>query len=363
MTTVLDPPHTAAPARPIASYRADLVTALLSAWFAVGLMLDAWAHNNRPGLETFFTPWHAVFYSGYLATAAWLLWVCRGALRAGPRAGLAQVPVGYAPALVALVVFALGAVGDLAWHTAFGIEQALPILFSPTHLVLAASMVVILTTPLRSAAANPDVPSCPGLLRLLPAVLSTAFAATLVMLMLQYANVLTSSPLDVVFNLNYVGGDDTARFVSSLAVTTVVLTLAVLNVARRWRPPVGTATLPYLLVGALSAAVTGLRHPALLGAFVVAGLVIDLVGRSLRPGPDRPVRWFGYAALVPLVTWVTWLVAAFALAGPVDLGPDRPHPEAALELITGAPVLQALIGLLLAAVLVPVKPAVARTRD
>src|SRR5215831_9575017 len=183
MTTVLDTPARGLTTRPFASHRADLVTALLGGWFAVGLMLDAWAHNNLPGLETFFTPWHAVFYSGFLATAGWVLWVCRDALRSGARGrsarsvvgGIADVPVGYAATLVAIVAFALGAVGDLAWHTAFGIERDIAILFSPTHLILVASMFVIVTTPLRSAWANPDVPHCPGLLRLLPAVLSVAF--------------------------------------------------------------------------------------------------------------------------------------------------------------------------------------------
>jgi hypothetical protein len=347
MTTVLEPPASTVTARPTAGYRDDLVTALLGGWFAVGLMLDAWAHNNVPGLETFFTPWHAVFYSGFLATAGWVLWVCRATLRTG----LASVPVGYATTLVAIVAFALGGVGDLAWHTAFGIEQDIAILFSPTHLVLVASMFVIVTTPLRSAWAS--VPHCPGLLRLLPAVLSVAFGATLVLLMLQYSNMLTFAPSGVVFSLT--GGDrgEAAGFVSSLAVTNVVLLLPVLTIARRWRPPVGTATLVYASTGALSAAVSGGRHLSLTYALILSGVVVDLVGRAMRPGPDRPVRWFGYAALIPLITWVTYLVAAFAIAGPVQRQYQGPHAEQALELITGAPLVQALLGVLLAAVLAP----------
>jgi hypothetical protein len=50
---------------PGVGFGTDLVTALLCVWFTLGLFLDAWAHNNLPGLETFFTPWHAVFYSGF----------------------------------------------------------------------------------------------------------------------------------------------------------------------------------------------------------------------------------------------------------------------------------------------------------
>jgi hypothetical protein len=134
--------------------------------------------------------------------------------------------------------------------------------------------------------------------------------------------------------------------------TNLVLTVPLLAVARRWRPPIGTATCVYASVSALSAAVSGLRHLPLFGGMLLAGVVIDVIGRAMRPGPDRPVRWYGYAALAPLVTWVTFLVVAYAIAGPQRPQSDTPHPERALELITGAPLLQALAGVLVAAVLV-----------
>ena len=42
---------------------------VFATWLIVGIFVDGWAHNNdKP--ETFFTPWHALFYSGFLATAA-----------------------------------------------------------------------------------------------------------------------------------------------------------------------------------------------------------------------------------------------------------------------------------------------------
>lgn len=134
--------------RPVASYRTDLVTTLLGAWFTVGLFLDAWAHNNVPNLETFFTPWHAVFYSGFIATAGWIAWTIRGAWQPDRR-GVAAMPIGYASAAVAIAGFAVAGVGDGIWHTVFGIEQSINILFSPTHLGLITSMLVIVTTPVR----------------------------------------------------------------------------------------------------------------------------------------------------------------------------------------------------------------------
>src|SRR5947209_4133421 len=91
--------------QPVASPRANIVTALLGTWFTVGLFLDAWAHNNVPKLETFFTPWHAVFYSGFVATAAWIGWTVRDALRSG-RPDFRSMPAGYASATVAVAGFA-----------------------------------------------------------------------------------------------------------------------------------------------------------------------------------------------------------------------------------------------------------------
>ena len=45
------------------SSRESLAFTVFSLWAVTGLFLDGWSHNHhRP--ETFFTPWHAVLYSG-----------------------------------------------------------------------------------------------------------------------------------------------------------------------------------------------------------------------------------------------------------------------------------------------------------
>src|SRR5215218_702844 len=54
--------------RPRACWGDDLAAALLGTWVVGGLFLDGWAHVNQPGLETFFSPWHAVFYAGFLVS-------------------------------------------------------------------------------------------------------------------------------------------------------------------------------------------------------------------------------------------------------------------------------------------------------
>jgi hypothetical protein len=95
------------------SWRADLVTVVLSAWLIGGLFVDGWAHVTRPQLETFFTPWHVVFYSGFAASALWVGWSVWVRRRPGV-AWREAVPVGYGPALAGLVLFAASGLGDLA---------------------------------------------------------------------------------------------------------------------------------------------------------------------------------------------------------------------------------------------------------
>ena len=279
---------TSAPLTVTASYRSDLVLSILGVWFAVGLMLDAWAHNNVPDLESFFTPWHAVFYSGFAATAGWVLWTCRRAWPDGS-GGLRSVPVGYRPTVIAIGVFAAASAGDLIWHSVFGIEQSLAILFSPTHLLLGAAMITILTTPVRSQWADPTLGRTPGLRRLLPSVLAAAFATALVMLFLQYANALTFPDWEEV--MATASGVFAAHLVASFVVSNVVIVLPLLTLARRWRLPVGAVIIVYLAVAGLAAAVTGFHNVPMIGAFLLAGLCVEVLAIVLGPSVDRPDRY------------------------------------------------------------------------
>ena len=53
-----------------ASRRFDGLVAILSAFFGAGLYLDGWAHVHGHVDQSFFTPWHAALYSGFLVVAA-----------------------------------------------------------------------------------------------------------------------------------------------------------------------------------------------------------------------------------------------------------------------------------------------------
>src|SRR5882757_7159669 len=142
-------PERGAP-RPPASKRFDGMVAILGALFAGGLYLDGWAHVHGHVDQSFFTPWHAVLYSGFLVLGA----VIAGSARAGQRRGLPlreSVPPGYELSLLGVAIFLVGGAADMAWHLVFGIEANVDALFSPTHLVLAVGGVLMASGPFRSA--------------------------------------------------------------------------------------------------------------------------------------------------------------------------------------------------------------------
>ena len=78
-----------------------------------------------------------MLYSGFLVVATVLAVTIARAHRGGLTWSQA-VPRGYEISLVGVAVFAIGGIGDLLWHTLFGIEVDLSTLLSPTHFVLTA---------------------------------------------------------------------------------------------------------------------------------------------------------------------------------------------------------------------------------
>ncbi|MDQ2883991.1 MAG: hypothetical protein M3Y48_23270 [Actinomycetota bacterium] len=163
----------------------DVVTIALGTWLLVGVFVDGWAHNNLRELETFFTPWHALLYSGFVAVGAWIMWQLRPAVQHG-RLNRAAVPLGYGLGAVGVGIFAVGGVADLAWHEVFGIEQDIQALFSPTHLTLFLGIVLIMSTPLRAAWADPRHDSEPRYGQFVPVIWSATMTAAMTAFFFMY---------------------------------------------------------------------------------------------------------------------------------------------------------------------------------
>ncbi|MFB4286172.1 hypothetical protein ACBI99_00935 [Nonomuraea sp. ATR24] len=329
-------------ARTWVSPRTDLVTALLGVWFGVGLMIDAWAHTQLSAeLETFFTPWHAVFYSGFAAVSAWLIWQVLRNTRTG-RQGVAAVPMGYLAGLVAVPAFAAFGFADMMWHTVLGIETSLDILFSPSHLGLIVTMLLIITTPLRSAWKAPDVGDRPSLGRLLPALIGLAFATTLVSLFLSYGDAMQWDGESVVAAFS--NEEMPGHLAASMVMTNVIMLAPVLLLVRRWELPFGSMTVMYGIAVLMPGAQTAFGNVPILLSFVAAGLAGDVLIRLLRPSARRRGAYWAFAGLSAFVTWSLYMGVASAVAGRLPTVP---------ELWTGSPIVAGLVGLALGALFLP----------
>ncbi len=336
------------------SRQADLVTVALSAWLIGGLFLDGWAHNTRPQLETFFTPWHAMFYSGYVAAAAWMGWSVWSRHHAGT-AWRDAVPAGYGPAVAGLALFAVSGLGDMAWHLAFGIEQDVAALLSPTHLGLFTGGFLVVTAPLRSVWADPSLGRRAGLGALLPAVASAALAGSGIGFMFMYlhpafdnivsrdhwtflAQFFTPAQYEYVDNLNVAVG------VAGFVLATVFLLGPVLYLLRRWDLPAGSVLVVLGLQFVLVQALTGFADSGLVVLGLAGTLAVELLLRLLRPAPTSPARLRAFCATAPVALWGMW----FAGIGLADRGLGWPP-----ELWGGALVWSGLSLLALGLALVP----------
>ncbi|HEX5502978.1 MAG TPA: LpqB family beta-propeller domain-containing protein [Thermomicrobiales bacterium] len=171
--------------------RFDWIAVALSTWLVGGVYLDGWAHNHLPELETFFTPWHGVLYSGFLAVFAFLAYTLLTNRRRGHPWRLA-LPPGYDLSLAGALIFWAAGAGDLVWHQLFGIEVSVEALLSPTHLALALGAVLMVSGPLRAAWRRPGaLPRDPA--GALPALLALTYTLAILAFMTQFAHPLVNT--------------------------------------------------------------------------------------------------------------------------------------------------------------------------
>src|SRR5829696_4613555 len=269
MASVRTTTDTTVPARPRASWGDDLAAALLGTWVVGGLFLDGWAHVNQPGLETFFSPWHGVFYTGFIVSTVVLARLVTRFQRG--RFDPALVPAGYGLGLVGAALFVLGGFADGVWHTVFGIEVGVAALLSPSHLLLLVGGLLMVTSPVRSAWSSPGLPARAPAARLFPALWATTLTTAVVLFFFQYLSAfVTRSPSAATEGPE--GLLTTITGVASVLVTNLILVAPVLLLARRWRLPFGTVA---LLATTGAAAMTSIRELTL-GALIPAMLTGEL---------------------------------------------------------------------------------------
>ncbi len=314
-------------------------------WALIGLCLDGWAHRYQPELESFFTPWHAVFYTGFLAGTGWLAWMT---IRRRHLVGSLRdaIPQGYELAVVGLALFAIGGIGDGFWHTIFGVETGIDALLSPTHLLLLLGMVGGgATAPIRAAWRDDTGRETTGLVGFLPPLLSTAMAATGVAFFFLYANGFNNWKMQLVYAPNQNDVPIALGVVATL-LSTAILVGASLMLLQRWQPPFGSFTILFAIVGIFMAGLDAYDYAWQVVAPVVGGLTGDLVVARVR---RRTAMAFG--VVVPIVMWSVSTVATH-LAWTVRWPP---------ELWFGQIIMAALVGLALSVLANPSPPGLPRT--
>lgn len=342
-------------ARPAGGLRFDAAMALLCSWFVGGFYLDAWAHRHIPALETFFTPWHAVLYSGFMLTALFLVgyWLGHRAPGAPWQSGL---PAGYEMSLVGVVVFGCSGFADMIWHLIFGIEQSIDALFSPTHLGLIVGGVLIAAGPLRAAwrrgpAARqgtkaPGAAAVVGWLASLPMIWSLTLVLSAITLITQFAQPFVYPLASQVYYLSgAVGGDaDLVRLAgtSSVLLQAALIAGLVLLTLRRGPLPLGSLTILLTANVVLLTAMNGDYYVFILTA-AVAGVLGDVLLLALRPSTRRVVALRLFAFALPFVVYLAYFVTLL-LSGGIWWS---------IHMWLGTAVMAGLEGLMLSLLLVP----------
>lgn len=282
-------------------------------WFVGGLFLDGWAHNHGKVDNTFFTPWHAVFYSGYLAVAAVLALLVWAAWQRGEQWQRAlSVPLRVA--LVAAPAFGMAGVADLWWHTVYGFEAGIELLVSPPHLTLATTMALICLAPARS-----DTVARSAVQRI-PAVFSVLCAWSVGTFILQF-----NHPFGIVWPETSTLGDSGMLVGVAGLVLHAVLTGCVGGYMLSRRFPRGALSF-VLVTNALLIALMGDEYRFAVGMLVV-GLCMEsadafLLGRfsaaqraQLRAGGTAALTVLAYVGVIAATTVLQWpLLVCLGLA-------------------------------------------------
>ncbi|MEW6683877.1 MAG: hypothetical protein AB1451_13315 [Nitrospirota bacterium] len=272
-----------------------------SSWMVVGLYLDGWAHRHLHDLDTFFTPWHGVLYSGFVACAGLLTW---RRLRSG------TLPPGYGPSFLGVGIFTLGGVGDLIWHTLLGVEVDLDALLSPTHLALAAGGALIISGPFRAEWLRQRRGAL-TFSQAVPMLVSLTLVWSVFTFFTQFAHPLV--------HLWSAGPPPSGPFmpqalgIASILLQAALMAGAVLLAVRRWDLPFGSLSLVIVLNAAL---VGGLEnHLGFVWLGLVSGLIADALLWTLKPSISRPTAFRVFACLVPATFYALYFAALARAAG------------------------------------------------
>ena len=318
---------------------------VLLIWPVTAMFFDGHNHNNKTGQESFWSLAHIFLYIGMTVVAAWVgVVVTRYQFAAGvdPRRSksllpdLKAIPVGYGVAIIGLITLGIAGPADFTWHHFYGFEVGVDAIYSPPHLALFSGGLLVATTGIRAMWAKPETE--PSFKEFLPVLLSaTLFIAIAGFITMYLSAFMTDVAPTTAFVHDYqqhfkddfanqhislngglTGYGDglwpyyyysASQGIAAEIVTTLVLLGPLLMMLRRWRLPLGSATLIFTGYGLLVNIMTSYRDVVLSLSLLAAGATIDVLQARKREGRLTlgAIRVVGPAAATAL--WCTYYLA------------------------------------------------------
>ncbi|HEV3090182.1 MAG TPA: hypothetical protein VGX91_01935 [Candidatus Cybelea sp.] len=303
----------------------DYAVGICCVWISGGFFLDAWAHGHVP-VESFFTPYHAVFYSGMAALAVVLATFALRGRRDGRSWG-EVFPQPYRLALLGIPIFVGAGIGDFLWHHVLGIEEGVDALLSPTHQVLGLGIFFISSGPIRSVL---YARSAGGFAQQAPLALGLATWLILVHFGTAYAfdpgAGRTNAPPPIVpFTQHYLTALAIGYYKLASGVLIVIFQSTLIAgfslwLVSRMRPSAGMFTSLFVLGNLPAAAAFTNRTPLLavtLAQSILTGILADWYVRRYDPNPSPQgmpaFRFFG--AAVPMTYIGVYLLGTLIADG------------------------------------------------
>jgi len=291
----------------------DLLVSVITLWISCGFFLDAWAHGHVP-VESFFTPYHGVFYGGMLALAVVLaVYGAQG-----------RIPRCYRYPLLGVPIFIAAGIGDLVWHHFLGIEEGVDALLSPTHQALGLGIFFISAGPILSALRNR------ARLRTLADQLPLVFALATWIELIHFGTAYafdpaagrTNAPPAIgAFTPDYLTAISLGYYKTAMGVLVVLFQSAVmagfaLFAGSRFALRHGALTLMYLLGNFAAAAAFTNDTPLLatvLAMSFAAGIVGDAIVARMQPSPERIAAYRLLGTAVPAAYFTAYFIVTGAL--------------------------------------------------
>jgi hypothetical protein len=303
------------------------VMLVASAWLVTGLQLDAYAHATTPELETFWTPWHAVLYSGIAVSGLTLVWLLRSRLPRIPTyETVLALPNALRVPMLGMAFLLVGGGIDTLWHNVFGIEQGLEIFVSPSHEMIILGMFLVAMGPalmLATSSGNRLKPSqatlvtISALLSALPLHIYSLHASV-------FGNAFFGSSPDAgADGFDGFGGEriysTSAQVFHGYLASTVLLLLPIVLIGRRWRLPIGVPTVLVAFPAFAMHLMFFSQEPEWWIPITISAATagVELLFRLLKPIVPLPgeAGWVVLGGLAPALVWTAYFAVADAQVG------------------------------------------------